>query len=157
MIKSLRRCPCPWCHVLKNQISDLGTVNDMKCWENIREDNSRQQNKVEKARQGIFTKGYSIVSTAFQNLMGLTSLVPTPASHLKFLHIYIILMTILRMPFLHNSQYLDLTSILCSLQIYYMSLSSEFEKWSLLILSEWCILSGLVLYRLLINSKCISR
>ena len=157
MIKSLGRCPCPQCHVLKNQISDLGTVNDMKCWENICEDNAKQQNKVEKARQGIFTKGYSIVSTAFQNLMGLTSLVPTWASHLKLLHIYIVLMTILRMPFLHDSQDLDLTSILCSLQIYCMSLSSEFGKRSLLILSEWCILSGLVLYRLLINGKCILR
>ena len=53
----------------------------MKRRENIREDNAEQQNKVEKARQGIFTKGYSIMSTAFQNLMGLTSLVPTRASH----------------------------------------------------------------------------
>lgn len=53
----------------------------MKRRENIREDNAERQNKVEKARQGIFTKGYSIMSTAFQNLMGLTSLVPTRASH----------------------------------------------------------------------------
>lgn len=62
-------------------MSDLGTVNDMKRRENIREDNVERQDKVEKARHGIFTKGYSIVSTVFQNIMGLTSLVPTRASH----------------------------------------------------------------------------
>jgi len=60
------------------------------------------------------------------------------------------------MPFLHNSQNLDLIFILCSHQIYYMSLSLEFGKQSLLTLSEWCILSGLELYRLLINGKQIS-
>jgi len=80
-IKSLRWCPCPRCHVLKDQMSDLSTVNDMKHQENIHEDNVEQQDKVEKACHGIFTKGYSIVSTAFQNIMGLTSLVPTWASH----------------------------------------------------------------------------
>ena len=53
----------------------------MKRREKIREDNAERQDKVEKARQGIFKKGYSIVSTAFQNLMGLTLLVPTRASH----------------------------------------------------------------------------
>ena len=53
----------------------------MKRREKIREDNAERQDKVEKARQSIFKKGYSIVSTAFQNLMGLTSLVPTRASH----------------------------------------------------------------------------
>jgi len=62
-------------------MADLSTVNDMKRRENIREDNVEWQNKVEKAHQGIFSKGYSIVSTVFQNLMGLTSLVPTQASH----------------------------------------------------------------------------
>jgi len=62
-------------------MAGLGTVNDMKHRENIWEDNAEQQNKVEKAHQGIFSKGYSIMSTVFQNLMGLTLLVPTQASH----------------------------------------------------------------------------
>jgi hypothetical protein len=75
-IKSLGPCPCPRCHIRKDQIGDLGTINDMKRRTNVREDNSQRQEKVEKAHQGIFKKGYSVMSNVFWNLMDLTSLVP---------------------------------------------------------------------------------
>ncbi|KIJ97621.1 hypothetical protein K443DRAFT_133777 [Laccaria amethystina LaAM-08-1] len=73
-IKSLGRCPCPRCHIKNDQIGDLGMVNDMKRRTNVCEDNSERQEKVEKACQGIFKKGYSVVSNTFRNLMDLTSL-----------------------------------------------------------------------------------
>jgi hypothetical protein len=75
-IKSLGRCPCPRCHIKNDQIGDLGMVNDMKRRTNVCEDNSERREKVEKACQGIFKKGYSVVSNTFRNLMDLTLLVP---------------------------------------------------------------------------------
>ena len=58
LIKSLGCCPCPRCHIQQDQIRDLGTVNDMKHHTNVCKDNAKRQEKVQKACQGIFKKGY---------------------------------------------------------------------------------------------------
>ena len=68
-IKPLGHCPCPRCHIQKDQIRDLGTINDMKRRTNVHEDNAERQEKVEKACQGIFKKGYSVVSNALRRLV----------------------------------------------------------------------------------------
>ena len=83
-IKSLGRCPCPRCFVRKDQIGDMGTVNDTKRRENIRTDNQERQEKVETARKGIFQKGCAVASKVFDTLLGMTSIVPTRMSCFQF-------------------------------------------------------------------------
>ena len=116
--KSLKHCPCPRCHIQKDQIRDLGTVNDMKCRKNVCEDDTETQEKVEKACQGIFKRGYSVVSNAFWNILDLTLLVPIWA-HYYYQRIHITYC------FLecYSSQSLASTSIPCSLLIYCMNLN----------------------------------
>ncbi|KIK04639.1 hypothetical protein K443DRAFT_92736, partial [Laccaria amethystina LaAM-08-1] len=82
-IKSLGRCPCPWCFVRKDQIGDLGTANDMKHHENICTDSQDRQEKAKTARKGIFQKGHAVASNVFNTLLGVTSMVPT---HNAFSH-----------------------------------------------------------------------
>ncbi|KAF7794376.1 hypothetical protein EIP86_005510, partial [Pleurotus ostreatoroseus] len=63
--------------ILKGQICQLGTKNDGKRRENIRQDDQEVQDKVNAARKNIFLRGFSLVSQRVESLLKSTSLLPT--------------------------------------------------------------------------------
>ncbi|KAJ3716383.1 hypothetical protein C8R42DRAFT_697896 [Lentinula raphanica] len=76
-IKFLAKCLCPWCLILKEDISKLGTKRDMKNRiKKLRRDGLQLQARVDKARKLIFEKGFGVESTAVKNLLDSESLTP---------------------------------------------------------------------------------
>ncbi|KAF7790957.1 hypothetical protein EIP86_001916 [Pleurotus ostreatoroseus] len=79
-VRFLAACPCPRCFIQKGQIYELGTKNDGKRRENIRQDNQEVQEKVNAARKNIFLRGFSLISQRVESLLKSTSLLPTRVS-----------------------------------------------------------------------------
>ncbi|KAF5355377.1 hypothetical protein D9757_014596 [Collybiopsis confluens] len=76
--KCLGLHPCGECNISKDKIFRLGTVLDRGTWDRLRrQDSELRQNKVERARELIFKKGYSILSKAIDYLLGDHSWMPT--------------------------------------------------------------------------------
>lgn len=77
-VKFLGRCPCPRCLVNKSKIDKLGNRADRRQREKgIRVDDRHRRSMIERAREFIFKLGRSVVSTFVDNLIGVTSMVPT--------------------------------------------------------------------------------
>ncbi|KAF5344215.1 hypothetical protein D9757_014413 [Collybiopsis confluens] len=76
--KCLGLHPCGECNISKDKIFRLGTVLDRGTQDRLRrQDSELRQNKVERARELIFKKGYSISSKAIDYLLGDHSWTPT--------------------------------------------------------------------------------
>ncbi|KAF5378621.1 hypothetical protein D9757_009547 [Collybiopsis confluens] len=76
--KCLGLHPCGECNISKDKIFRLGTVLDRGTRDRLRrQDSELRQNKVERARELIFKKGYSISSKAIDYLLGDHSWTPT--------------------------------------------------------------------------------
>ncbi|KAF5348418.1 hypothetical protein D9757_014394 [Collybiopsis confluens] len=76
--KCLGLHPCGECNISKDKIFCLGTVLDRGTRDRLRrQDSELFQNKVERARELIFKKGYSISSKAIDYLLGNHSWTPT--------------------------------------------------------------------------------
>jgi hypothetical protein len=77
-IRNLGRCPCPRCLVSKSDINKLGQFLDMShCLSNARRDDMEYRRKVNSAREIIYSKGYTVDSTAVEAILAESSLVPT--------------------------------------------------------------------------------
>jgi hypothetical protein len=79
-IKNLAKYLCPRCLTPKYQVGDLGTKNDHKRHKQDRVDDTHHQNKVARARRGIFSKGYKITGKKVEGILGDQSLAPIKVS-----------------------------------------------------------------------------
>jgi hypothetical protein len=76
-MKFLGKCPCPRCLVSKDKIFKLGTKSDRgQRTRNARVDDHPRQTLIDRARELIFVDGYSVVSSAIERLVGVTSVAP---------------------------------------------------------------------------------
>ena len=70
-IKQLGEHPCNRCTILKSQIRELGSVNDMKNREKSkREDTEHRQSNIDLTRQWIFQDGLPVNGRAIDRLIG---------------------------------------------------------------------------------------
>ncbi|KAF7293579.1 hypothetical protein MIND_01136700 [Mycena indigotica] len=71
MIRSFGGCPCPQCFIKKAQISETGTVNDMKRQSNLRVDDHSRRYTIESARAAMFANGNAVASSAIDKMLKL--------------------------------------------------------------------------------------
>ncbi|KAJ7163029.1 hypothetical protein C8R46DRAFT_903252 [Mycena filopes] len=76
-IKYFGGCPCPRCLITKDQISDMGTKNDMGRRKKIREDTAGYRNIIARVRGWIFDKGALVAGAAVSRCLKPKSWVPT--------------------------------------------------------------------------------
>lgn len=75
-IKNLGAHPCPMCTIRMEDVPELGTVQDDVRREHVRIDSEAHQKRIEKAREGIFKKGWAVNSKKVAALSGAHSGVP---------------------------------------------------------------------------------
>ncbi|KAF7293522.1 hypothetical protein MIND_01130500 [Mycena indigotica] len=75
-IRSLGGRPCPRCFIEKSQISETGTVYDMKRREVLRVDDHHRRQTIEDARRAIFDNGFAVGGPSIDNMLKSNSWVP---------------------------------------------------------------------------------
>jgi hypothetical protein len=77
-IRNLGKCPCPHCLIPLNRVHNMGMARDMQQRETMaRVDDMRRRNLIDAARRVIYEKNFRVNSTAVENMLQDTSLVPT--------------------------------------------------------------------------------
>ncbi|KAF7307323.1 hypothetical protein MIND_00526300 [Mycena indigotica] len=75
-IRSLGGHPCPRCFIAKSQISETGTVNDMKRRQVLWVDDHHRREIIEDARKAIFDNGFAVAGSSIDNMLKPNSWVP---------------------------------------------------------------------------------
>ncbi|TFK48374.1 hypothetical protein OE88DRAFT_1713963 [Heliocybe sulcata] len=71
-------CPCPRCLIMKDKISRLGQVADMRCqYRDARVDDEERRQKVQTAIDLVYKRGFAVNSAAVERLLKPESYVPT--------------------------------------------------------------------------------
>ena len=77
-LRFLAKCPCPACLVKKEDMPNMGTVNDMKFRErNQRKDDQPVHYDIASARRKIFEDGAAPEGKTVEAILGPTSITPS--------------------------------------------------------------------------------
>ena len=77
-IQNLGSCPCPRCHIKLSDVHKLGMKSDRaQRAKRLRTDDEVRRNKVKRSLSLIYEHGYTVDSTAVENLLQEHSWVPT--------------------------------------------------------------------------------
>jgi len=148
-MKFLGKCPCPRCLVSKDKIYKLGMMSDRRQRNrNARVDDHPRRSLIERARELIFVKGYSVISSGIERIVGITSVAPIRVCTVCYaLWTLLTFRSYIRTHFLRNSPSLDLTSTRCLSPTSCTSLSSGCGRQRLHISSEFCMHMVMILYK----------
>ncbi|KAF7293648.1 hypothetical protein MIND_01144700 [Mycena indigotica] len=75
-IRSMGGRPCPRCFIVKKQIAETGTVNDMKRRQVLRVDDHPRRQTIEDARRAIFENGFAVAGSSIDKMLRQNSWVP---------------------------------------------------------------------------------
>lgn len=74
-LKFLAQQPCPLCHIMKDQIPEMGSKLDERRRENLRQDDESRQAKISLTRGWLFERGFGLASDHFKRMLDSESLV----------------------------------------------------------------------------------
>ena len=76
-IRSLGKCPCPCCFILKDRVHNIGTASDIHQWKTlVRTDNIHRCTHVIATRRIIYEKHFKVDSTVVESILQKESWVP---------------------------------------------------------------------------------